>query len=72
MSEKGSIQVLTFAKRGDAAHVVTDGVNVRSYKRTECKAHPTLKRAICYLEGQGFQIVMDEFSEATGWLIKSL
>lgn len=56
-------QVLTFARRGEAAHVVTNGVQTRSYKLDECKAHPTLKKAICYLEAQGFQIVMDAFTE---------
>lgn len=53
---------LTFARADDSfAFIVTDGLHVRSYEAIECKEHKTLERAICYLETQGYKILIDMF-----------
>lgn len=53
---------LTFARADDSyAFVVTDGLHVRTYEASECKKHKTLDRAICYLETQGYKILIDIF-----------
>lgn len=62
MKETVVSERLTFARADDSfAFVVTDGLHVRSYEASECKVHKTLERAICYLEMQGYKILIDMF-----------
>ena len=55
------VEVLTFRRGIDVATVVTDGDQTRTFERDCNKAHPTLSRAISYLEAKGYQIQPDEF-----------
>lgn len=55
------VEVLGFVKNGGQAMIVTDGDRTRSYELNRCQEHDDLKRAIAYLESQGYQIIMDEW-----------
>lgn len=61
MNKQIKTETLTFARRAEAAHIVTDGRQVRVYRDSECRAFDTLHHAIAYLAKLDFKIVPDEF-----------
>lgn len=61
MNKQIKTETLTFARRAQAAHIVTDGRQVRVYRENECRPFDTLHHAIAYLERLDFKIVPDEF-----------
>lgn len=56
------VEVLSFRRGIDVATVVTDGDQTRTFERDCNKAHPTLAKAISYLEAKGYLIQPDEFA----------
>ena len=56
------VEVLTFRKGCKMATVVTDGQHHRSFEWEQSQAHPTLTRAIGYLEARGYSIQTDAFN----------
>lgn len=56
------VEVLIFRRGIDVATVVTDGEHTRTFERDCNKAHPTLAKAISYLEAKGYLIQPDEFA----------
>lgn len=62
MSKKEiEIEVLAFRKDHEFATVVTDGDHHMSFELEQSQAHPTLLRAIGYLEARGYSIQPDLF-----------
>lgn len=54
-------EVLTFRNGLQVATIVTDGRHHRSYEWEFCQEHPTLQRAISYLEKKGYSVDTGEF-----------
>lgn len=58
---QNEVQVLSFVRGENQATVVTDGERHKSFE-FECNLdHPSLHRAIAYLECKGYSIVPDAF-----------
>ena len=57
-----SIEVLSFRNGDKLATIVTDGEMHRSFEWEHSQGHPTLKKAISYLESRGYQIMIDAFN----------
>lgn len=55
------VQVLSFVRGENLATVVTDGVRHKSFEFECNQDHPSLHRAIAYLESKGYSIVPDLF-----------
>ena len=55
------VEVLTFRRGIDVATIVTDGEQTRTFERDDNRAHPTLAKAIGYLEAKGYSIQIDEW-----------
>lgn len=55
------VEVLTFRRGIDVATIVTDGEQTRTFERDDNRPHPTLARAIGYLEAKGYSIQIDEW-----------
>ena len=59
--QEHAVEVLTFRRGIDVATVVTDGEQTRTFERDDNRPHPTLARAIGYLEAKGYSIQIDEW-----------
>lgn len=55
------VQVLSFMNGNRPATIVTDGERTKSFEYEVAMDHPSLHRAIAYLEARGYSIVPDEF-----------
>lgn len=55
------VEVLTFRRGIDVATIVTDGEQTRTFERDDNRPHPTLAKAIGYLEAKGYLIQIDEW-----------
>ena len=55
------VQVLSFVRGENQATVVTDGERHKSFEFECSQDHPSLHRAIAYLESKGYSIVPDAF-----------
>lgn len=53
-SSNNPVAVLPFVRNGEAAHIVTDGKAVRSYRQDRCDAHDSLWWAVEILSQDGF------------------
>lgn len=58
---QNEVQVLSFVRGENQATVVTDGERHKSFEFECCQDHPSLNRAIAYLESKGYSIVPDAF-----------
>lgn len=58
--EERTVEVLTFRKGSRAATVVTDGEHTRAFEWEGSRSFETLKRAIAYLESEGYTIDMED------------
>lgn len=55
------VEVLSFQDGTRQATIVTDGVRHKSFEFEHSKDHPTLAKAIAYLETRGYRILPDVF-----------
>lgn len=55
------VQVISFVRGENSATVVTDGERHKSFEFECSQDHPSLHRAIAYLESKGYRIVPDAF-----------
>ena len=55
------VQVLSFINGIHQATIVTDGERTKSFELECALDHPSLHKAIAYLESHGYKIVTDEF-----------
>lgn len=55
------VEVLSFIRGENQATVVTDGERHKSFEFECSQDHPSLHRAIAYLESKGYRIVTDAF-----------
>lgn len=55
------VEVLSFQDGNRQATIVTDGVRHKSFEFENSQDHPTLAKAIAYLETRGYSIVPDAF-----------
>lgn len=62
MDSTKPVAVLTFRGKHKIATVVTDGLHHATYELGERSWHPTLSRAISYLETRGYSIEVDIFT----------
>lgn len=53
------VQVLSFQKGIHQATIVTDGERTKSFELECALDHPSLHKAIAYLESKGYSIVPD-------------
>ena len=53
------LETLIFRKENDQALVVTDGLHYATYEESGRTWHPSLTKAIGYLEARGYQILVD-------------
>lgn len=58
---KNEVEVLSFVRGENQATVVTDGERHKSFEFECNRDHPSLQRAISYLESKGYSIVPDAF-----------
>lgn len=63
ISKSPDVEVLTFMKGDEFATVVTDGIRHRCFEWDDSTEYDSLKAAIAHLEGKGFHIVADKFTE---------
>lgn len=54
-------EVLSFTHGDNLATVVTDGLRHMSYELEMRVQHPTLTRAIAYLESKGYELTTDDW-----------
>lgn len=55
------VEVLSFQDGTRQATIVTDGVRHKSFEFEHSQDHPTLAKAIAYLETRGYRILPDAF-----------
>lgn len=55
------VEVLSFQDGTRQATIVTDGERHKSFEMEHSQDHPTLTKAIAYLESKGYRIVPDVF-----------
>ena len=55
------VQVLSFIKGIHQATIVTDGERTKSFELECALDHPSLHKAIAYLESHGYSIIPDAF-----------
>ena len=55
-------EVLSFRNGIRMATIVTDGEHHRSFECDRQASHPTLIKAISYLESRGYTIITDQFN----------
>lgn len=55
------VEVLSFQDGIRQATIVTDGVRHKSFEFEQSQDHPTLAKAIAFLETRGYRIVPDAF-----------
>lgn len=60
--EQHPVEVLTFQDGIRQATIVTDGARHKSFEFEHAQDHPTLSKAIAYLETKGYKIVPDAFN----------
>ena len=56
------VEVLTFRKGIRCATIVTDGERTKSFEWEHSQDHESLHQAIAYLESQGYEIDMEEWT----------
>lgn len=56
------VEVLTFRKGIRCATIVTDGERTKSFEWEHSQDHSSLHQAIAYLESQGYEIDMEEWT----------
>lgn len=56
------VEVLSFQDGIRQATIVTDGVRHKSFEFDHSQDHPTLAKAIAFLEARGYRIVTDAFT----------
>ena len=55
------VEVLSFRRGDNLATIATDGVRHVTQEFELCMEHGRLATAIAYLEGKGYEILIDEF-----------
>lgn len=55
------VEVLSFQDGIRMATIVTDGVRHKSFEWESSHDHPTLTKAIAYLESKGYRVMPDVF-----------
>lgn len=58
-SQDYQTEVISFQRGDNLATVVTDGRRFRTYEIENTRQHSSLSRAIAYLEGKGYNIIID-------------
>lgn len=56
-----TVEVLSFQDGIRMATIVTDGIRHKSFEFEHSQDHPTLAKAIAFLETRGYRIVPDAF-----------